>query len=201
MDKKELCKIAVDAMGGDVPEEIIKGAIDAVREREDIFCYLVGKEDHIKEVISQYAFDQERVESAMRAAYDKLYDPVNEIFALLSPPFSKKSTNTHDPGYISGYIPGTRENGGQYTHAAVWGAMGLFAIGEHEKGMRIVRALSPVRHTSSEERILRYRKEPYALCGDILMAEGRIGEGGWSQYTGSAGWYYRLLCELFGDCQ
>jgi len=146
-------------------------------------------------------FDQERVESAMRAAYDKLYDPVNEIFALLSPPFSKKSTNTHDPGYISGYIPGTRENGGQYTHAAVWGAMGLFAIGEHEKGMRIVRALSPVRHTSSEERILRYRKEPYALCGDILMAEGRIGEGGWSQYTGSAGWYYRLLCELFGDCQ
>ena len=62
MDKKELCKIAVDAMGGDVPEEIIKGAIDAVREREDIFCYLVGKEDYIKEVISQYAFDQERVE-------------------------------------------------------------------------------------------------------------------------------------------
>ena len=62
MDKKELCKIAVDAMGGDVPEEIIKGAIAAVREREDIFCYLVGKEDYIKEVISQYAFDQERVE-------------------------------------------------------------------------------------------------------------------------------------------
>ncbi|MBP3919718.1 MAG: DUF3131 domain-containing protein [Clostridia bacterium] len=148
-------------------------------------------------------FDENRVHSAMLEAYSRLFDEKREVFALLSPPFdqtkrgNETAQNNHNPGYIAGYIPGTRENGGQYTHAAVWGAMGLFAVGEEEKGMRVVRAISPVRHTMTAEEILRYKKEPYALCGDVLMTHGREGEGGWSQYTGSAAWYYRLLCSLF----
>ena len=148
-------------------------------------------------------FDTERVHRAMNAAYEKMYDEKRSLFALLSPPFDKNhpfvgGVDGHNPGYIAGYIPGTRENGGQYTHAAVWGAMGLFAVGETEKGMRVLRGISPAAHTATPADILRYKREPWALCGDVLLAPGRAGEGGWSQYTGSAAWYYRLLYEVFG---
>ncbi len=138
----------------------------------------------------------EHVRSAMLSAYDRLFDEERGVFALLSPPFVR-GEGRPDPGYIAGYIPGVRENGGQYTHAAVWGCMALFAIGEEEKALRVLRSLSPLWLTRDDEGLARYQKEPWALCGDILMARGREGEGGWSQYTGSAGWYYRLLREVF----
>lgn len=144
-------------------------------------------------------FDEARVRLAMLAAYDRLFDEKHGVFALLSPPFgTSDDPGAPNPGYIAGYPPGARENGGQYTHAAVWGAMGLFAVGEQERGMRVVRAISPLTHTDGEDGIRRYQKEPWALCGDVLCTPDRIGEGGWSLYTGSAGWYYRLLLELFG---
>lgn len=142
-------------------------------------------------------FDAERVKSAMLAAYERLYDEKSGTFALLAPPF-QKTEGMHDPGYIASYIPGVRENGGQYTHAAVWGAMGLFAIGDDERGARVLRSLSPIYLTQDAIGLARYKKEPYALCGDVLRAEGRCGEGGWSLYTGSAAWYLRLLLSLFG---
>lgn len=144
-------------------------------------------------------FDETRVRLAMLAAYDRLFDEKHGVFALLSPPFgTADDPNLPNPGYIAGYPPGARENGGQYTHAAVWGAMGLFAIGERERGMRVVRAISPLTHTEDDDGIRRYQKEPWALCGDVLCTPDRVGEGGWSLYTGSAGWYYRLLLSLFG---
>ncbi len=144
-------------------------------------------------------FDEERVHAAMTAAYEKLFDEEHGVFALLSPAFgTSDASDAPNPGYIAGYPPGARENGGQYTHAAVWGAMGLFAVGEDERAMRVVRALSPLSHTESADAIFRYQKEPWALCGDVLTTPGRVGEGGWSLYTGSAGWYYRLLLSLFG---
>lgn len=77
--------------------------------------------------------------------------------------------------------------------------MGLFAVGEHERGMRVVEALLPTSHLRDAEGLYRYQKEPWALCGDVLTTPGRVGEGGWSLYTGSAGWYYRLLLSLFGE--
>jgi len=145
-------------------------------------------------------FDEVRVHDAMLAAYERLFDEKHGVFALLDPPFgSAQDKQLPNPGYIAGYPPGARENGGQYTHAAVWGAMGLFAVGETERGMRVVHALSPLSHTKTDAGIRRYQKEPWALCGDVLRTPDRIGEGGWSLYTGSAGWYYRLLLELFGD--
>ncbi len=142
--------------------------------------------------------DEERVHAAMLAAYERLFDEKHGVFALLAPAFGTADGDVPNPGYIAGYPPGARENGGQYTHAAVWGAMGLFAVGEEERAMRVVHALSPLSHTDTEEGIRRYQKEPWALCGDVLMTPGRVGEGGWSLYTGSAGWYYRLLTALFG---
>lgn len=145
-------------------------------------------------------FDEARVHSAMMAAYTQLFDREHGLFALLSPPFgSSEGEKTPDPGYIAAYPPGVRENGGQYTHAAVWGAMGLFAVGETERGMEVVRTLSPLFQTRNAAAAARYRREPWALCGDILRTPGRVGEGGWSLYTGSAGWYYRLLLALFGE--
>ena len=143
--------------------------------------------------------DETRVRTAVLAAYEKLFDEEHGVFTLLSPPFgSSDDPLAPDPGYIAGYPPGARENGGQYTHAAVWGAMALFAIGEEERGMRVVCALSPLTHTNTDAALLRYQKEPWALCGDVLHMTDRNGEGGWSLYTGSAGWYYRLLLEVFG---
>jgi cyclic beta-1,2-glucan synthetase len=145
-------------------------------------------------------FDEERVHTAMNYAYETLFDEAHGVFALLYPPFgSSERADNPNPGYIAGYPPGARENGGQYTHAAVWGAMGLFAVGEHERGMRVVEALLPTSHLRDAEGLYRYQKEPWALCGDVLTTPGRVGEGGWSLYTGSAGWYYRLLLSLFGE--
>jgi cellobiose phosphorylase len=145
-------------------------------------------------------FDEERVHMAMNYAYETLFDEAHGVFALLYPPFgSSERADNPNPGYIAGYPPGARENGGQYTHAAVWGAMGLFAVGEHERGMRVVEALLPTSHLRDAEGLYRYQKEPWALCGDVLTTPGRVGEGGWSLYTGSAGWYYRLLLSLFGE--
>jgi cellobiose phosphorylase len=144
-------------------------------------------------------FDEERVHRAMNAAYERLYDGERGIFALLDPPFGTVTdASVPNPGYIAGYPPGARENGGQYTHAAVWGAMALFAVGEEERGMRVVRALSPLNHMMTDADLQRYQKEPWGLCGDVLRSPGREGEGGWSLYSGSAGWYYRLLLALFG---
>ena len=145
-------------------------------------------------------FDEDRVHRAVLASYERLFDAEHGMYALLSPPFGTSGDpDAPDPGYIAAYPPGARENGGQYTHAAVWGAMGLFAVGETERGMKVVRALSPFFQTRDEAAIIRYQREPWALCGDILRTPGRMGEGGWSLYTGSAGWYYRLLLALFGD--
>ena len=155
-------------------------------------------------------FSEERVHTAMLAAYERLFDRERGIFRLLNPPFIREDTEKgsgtppdgeipHDPGYIAAYPPGIRENGGQYTHAAVWGAMGLYAVGEREKGDAVLRAMDPAKRYFSDPD--RYQKEPYALCGDILTAAGRYGEGGWSQYTGAAGWYLRLLTERFGESQ
>ncbi|MDE2271507.1 MAG: hypothetical protein KGJ94_05930, partial [Xanthomonadaceae bacterium] len=100
-----------------------------------------------------------------------------------------------DPGYIKGYVPGVRENGGQYTHAAVWLAMALARQGRIEDAWRIARMLSPIRHSADRQSARRYRLEPYALAADVYAAAAHTGRGGWSWYTGSAGWMYRLLTE------
>jgi len=136
--------------------------------------------------------DRARSERALDAVLAHLVDPDAGIVKLFTPPFDKTSL---DPGYIKGYVPGVRENGGQYTHAAVWVAMALAEAGRIEDAWRIARMLNPINHATDADAAARYRLEPYAVAADVYAADDHAGRGGWSWYTGSAGWMYRMLVE------
>jgi cyclic beta-1,2-glucan synthetase len=110
----------------------------------------------------------------------------------LTPPFDKTPKN---PGYIKGYLPGVRENGGQYTHAAVWAVLALAALGQGEKAVELFNFLNPIHHGNSREAIHRYKVEPYVVAGDVYSEPPHAGRGGWTWYTGSAGWMYRAAVE------
>jgi cellobiose phosphorylase len=111
------------------------------------------------------------------------------LVQLLDPPFDHMRPS---PGYIQGYVPGVRENGGQYTHAAVWAAMAFAELGDGARAWELFDLINPVRHGADPER---YRVEPYVLAADVYGVEPHVGRGGWTWYTGSAGWMYRLLVE------
>ncbi|HET7223934.1 MAG TPA: cyclic beta 1-2 glucan synthetase, partial [Rhodanobacteraceae bacterium] len=136
--------------------------------------------------------DPARSDRALDAVLEQLADPDAGVVKLFTPPFDKAPL---DPGYIKGYVPGVRENGGQYTHAAVWVAMALAKRGRAEDAWRIARMLNPLNHTGDGDALQRYRLEPYVIAADVYSARGHLGRGGWSWYTGSAGWMYRLLTE------
>ncbi len=139
--------------------------------------------------------DKGRVKSALLAAYDRLFDSKNGVIKLFSPPFSENSKMT---GYVNRYPEGMRENGGQYTHAAVWFCMALFKEGLYEQAESVLKALIPsekYRNGHGET----YKTEPYALAGDVYSAQGHEGRGGWSLYTGSAGWLLQLARQLSDD--
>ena len=114
------------------------------------------------------------------------------LIQLLDPPFDKSHLN---PGYIKGYVPGVRENGGQYTHAAVWTVMAFAAMGDAGKAWDLFNLISPVNHGANEENIAIYKVEPYVVAADVYTNPQHIGRGGWTWYTGSAGWMYRLIIE------
>jgi cyclic beta-1,2-glucan synthetase len=107
---------------------------------------------------------------------------------LLAPPFDKM---TQDPGYIKGYLPGIRENGGQYTHAAVWTVMALARLGLGDDAMELFHMINPINHARTADGLERYRVEPYAVVADVYAHPMHVGRGGWSWYTGSAGWMYQ----------
>jgi cellobiose phosphorylase len=114
------------------------------------------------------------------------------LIQVLDPPFDKSPL---DPGYIKGYVPGVRENGGQYTHAAVWTAMAFAALGDTKRAWDLFRLINPVSHATSAEEIARYRVEPYVAAADVYSVAPHTGRGGWTWYTGSAAWMYRLITE------
>ena len=114
------------------------------------------------------------------------------LIQLLDPPFDATDI---DPGYIRGYVPGVRENGGQYTHAAVWAAMAFAELGDHEHAWELARMINPIHHAEDPEGVARYKVEPYVLAADVYAVAPHTGRGGWTWYTGSAGWMYRLLTE------
>ena len=133
-------------------------------------------------------FSASRTEKAMVAARKHLVDDEMKIVKLFSPPFDKTEKN---PGYIKGYIPGVRENGGQYTHAAVWYAYALLERNAADEAFEIISYLNPLSHSETENDVSVYKKEPYVMAGDVYDD----GTGGWSFYTGSAGWYFRTVTE------
>jgi cellobiose phosphorylase len=138
------------------------------------------------------AADPVHATRGLDAALRRLVRDELGLVQLFDPPFD---TSTLDPGYIKGYVPGVRENGGQYTHAAVWLAMALAKQGRVDEAWRIARLLNPLSHARTPEQVARYMVEPYVLAADVYMAAGHGGRGGWTWYTGSAGWMYRLLVE------
>ncbi|MBA2238826.1 MAG: cyclic beta 1-2 glucan synthetase [Lysobacter sp.] len=114
------------------------------------------------------------------------------LVQLLDPPFDK---TPHDPGYIRGYVPGVRENGGQYTHAAIWATMAFAALGDSARAWELLRIINPVHHGGTAAGVATYKVEPYVVAADVYAVEPHVGRGGWTWYTGSAGWMYRLIVE------
>jgi cyclic beta-1,2-glucan synthetase len=134
----------------------------------------------------------ERSQTAMEALDKRLVRRDRKLVQLLDPPFDKSNLN---PGYIKGYVPGVRENGGQYTHAAIWAAMAFAAMGDCSRAWELLAMINPVNHTSSPEAVATYKAEPYVVAADVYAVSPHIGRGGWSWYTGSASWMYRLILE------
>ncbi|MFH1278049.1 MAG: glycosyl transferase [Candidatus Eisenbacteria bacterium] len=135
---------------------------------------------------------RERAERAMDGAVRELVSEEDGIIRLLTPAFDK---TPRDPGYIKGYVPGVRENGGQYTHAALWVVRALAELGRNEKAARLLEMLTPVAHGGTAEGIETYKVEPYVVAADVYGEPPHIGRGGWTWYTGSSAWMFRVAVE------
>jgi cellobiose phosphorylase len=135
---------------------------------------------------------RERSVVAMESVNQRLVRRKDHLIQLLDPPFDKSELN---PGYIKGYVPGVRENGGQYTHAAIWTAMAFAELGDSERAWELLNLINPINHGSNPQSIANYRVEPYVVAADVYGVTPHIGRGGWTWYTGSSGWMYRLITE------
>jgi cyclic beta-1,2-glucan synthetase len=133
-----------------------------------------------------------RATQAMTAVDRELIRPADGLALLFAPPFDK---TTLDPGYIKGYPPGVRENGGQYTHAALWSVMAFAVLGDGDKAARLFSLLNPINHARTRADVHRYKVEPYAVAADVYATPSHVGRGGWTWYTGSSGWMQRAGVE------
>ena len=142
--------------------------------------------------VLSHAGSEDRQARALESLDRHLVRRDASLIQLLDPPFDKFEL---DPGYIQGYVPGVRENGGQYTHAAVWAAMAFAARGDGERAHELFAMLNPLNHAASEDQVGVYKVEPYVVAADVYAVAPHVGRGGWTWYTGSAGWMYRLIVE------
>ncbi|HBP37677.1 MAG TPA: glycosyl transferase, partial [Clostridiales bacterium] len=158
-----------------------------------------GEECQIDSISQSWAVLSEageprRAAQAIESARRMLVRPDHRAILLLTPPFDKTADN---PGYIRGYYPGVRENGGQYTHAAIWLAMAFARLKKTDEAWKLLSLLNPIRATQGLQGAYLYEKEPYVMSADICMAEPFQGRAGWSWYTGSAGWMYQAVLHDF----
>jgi cyclic beta-1,2-glucan synthetase len=138
------------------------------------------------------AGDPARARRAMDAVDERLILRESGVSLLLTPPFDRM---TPSPGYIKGYLPGVRENGGQYTHAALWNVLAFAKMGDGDRAGSLFAMLNPVNHARTPAEVARYRAEPYVVAADVYSVPPHTGRGGWTWYTGSAGWMYRIGIE------
>jgi len=138
--------------------------------------------------------DEQRSIMAMKNADKFLVQQEDGMIQLFTPPFDKSSMN---PGYIKGYVPGVRENGGQYTHAAIWLVMAFAAVGDHKRTWELLQMINPLNRGNTAEKMDVYKAEPYVVAADVYAEPMHKGRGGWTWYTGSAGWMYQLVLESF----
>jgi len=136
--------------------------------------------------------EMQRVRRAMDSMAARLVRPEAGLVQLLDPPFDRQGPN---PGYIAGYVPGVRENGGQYTHGAVWATMAFAALGDAPRAWWLMDIINPLHHGRTAAEVAVYKVEPYVVAADVYSVPPHTGRGGWSWYTGSAGWMYRLIVE------
>ena len=138
------------------------------------------------------AADQARARRSMAAVQQRLVRSDERLILLFDPPFDKGDL---DPGYIKGYLPGIRENGGQYTHAATWVVLATALLGQGDRAAELFGLLNPINHADSPDKVAHYKVEPYVVAADVYGAPPHTGRGGWTWYTGSAGWLYRIGLE------
>jgi cyclic beta-1,2-glucan synthetase len=136
--------------------------------------------------------DPARAAQAMAAVDEYLIRRGDGLVLLFTPPFDHSDV---DPGYIKGYVPGIRENGGQYTHGAIWSVLAFAAIGDGDRAGELFSLLNPINHASTRAGVLRYKVEPYVMAADVYTEPPHVGRGGWTWYTGSAGWMYQAGIE------
>jgi cyclic beta-1,2-glucan synthetase len=153
-----------------------------------------GKIDSVAQswAVLSGAAPRPRAERAMGAVRAHLVRRASGVILLLTPPFDRTAL---DPGYIQGYLPGIRENGGQYTHAAAWVVLALTRLGGGDEAVELFHMLNPINHSRSASQVARYMTEPYAVAGDVYDHPAHRGRGGWTWYTGAAGWMYRVALE------
>ena len=154
-------------------------------------------EDQIDSIAQSWAVlseagDPARAAQAMESVANRLVRPDDQLLLLLTPPFDK---TLRDPGYIKGYPPGIRENGGQYTHAALWAVWAFAELGQGDRAESLFHLLNPIYHSDTPEKIAQYMVEPYVVAADVYSAPSHAGRGGWTWYTGSSGWMYRVGLE------
>jgi cellobiose phosphorylase len=138
------------------------------------------------------AGDPARLRQAMESVNKRLVRYDKSIIQLFDPPFDKSDM---EPGYVKGYIPGIRENGGQYTHAAIWAIMAFIELGDNHRAWELMSLINPIKHADTAEKMGIYKVEPYVIAADVYSVDPHTGRGGWTWYTGSAGWMYRLIME------
>jgi len=146
--------------------------------------------------LKNYQDSQEEIKSALDYAEKYLVDRENKIIKLLYPPFDNPK---HNPGYIKAYVPGVRENGGQYTHGAIWLAKAYFETKQKDKAMDILKILNPINHSNNKEIADIYKVEPYVIAADVYSNVDHVGRGGWTWYTGSAAWMYKVIEDNFKE--
>ncbi len=142
--------------------------------------------------VLSHAGDPARAEQAMRSVSERLIQHENQTLLLFTPPFDKTQ---RDPGYIKGYLPGIRENGGQYTHAALWTIWAFAELGDGDTAESLFRLINPIHRSDTPEKAAVYKVEPYVISADVYGVSPHQGRGGWTWYTGSSGWMYRLGIE------
>jgi cyclic beta-1,2-glucan synthetase len=134
----------------------------------------------------------DRQARAMRSLEEHLVDEDARLIRLLTPPFDRSA---HDPGYIKGYLPGVRENGAQYTHAAAWAVLATARAGNGQRAFELFQMINPLLRTRTPAEVATYKVEPYVIAADVYTAAGHLGRGGWTWYTGAAGWLYQVGLE------
>ena len=146
--------------------------------------------------LKDYPDTKDEIKSSLSYAEKYLVDKKNGIVKLLYPPFDNPKNN---PGYIKAYVPGVRENGGQYTHAAVWFAKAYFDINESDKGFDILNIINPINHSDTKDKADIYMAEPYVIAADVYSNKDHVGRGGWTWYTGSSAWMYKVIEDNFNN--